>query len=532
MYKSNPLLNIPIGTRLALGFLFPALIATLTLSIVGVQSQQRLLQETTFYQNLLNGYTSLTTAAGDLQQMHSDLLNAVSYAAQPHHLTAILADDQQVALGLAAHFNAILATYLRQDLIEHYPDLMALFTEAGHATQIEEQRTYSEAVQASWQAYRNMQEQVFRLIMAGNFENAQMLLFTQGDEAFTDTGRDLQTLIAFNGSLAPSLHDAATVEVQKLLASTILAVLGVLLGIGLVGWLISSTLVRRLLKLRSVAQAIANGQVDARLDVGGRDEIADVAKATNAMVDTLVGLLEETKRQRDELAKGEELKCLHEALQREQEALKEANMRLAALATTDPLTGLFNHRTLLEQLNKEVDRAHRYGDPLSVIFFDGDRFKHINDTYGHAVGDAVLRELGQRVRGVLRGSDILGRYGGEEFMAVLPMTDLEQAQTVAARMCAVVAAGPLATELVEGGIPVTISLGIATYPVDGLTGSDLREKADRAMYWAKRQGRNQVRTAAEMERAYEGAALSASTHLLEHDEERHLDEFVTKNFHN
>jgi diguanylate cyclase (GGDEF)-like protein/putative nucleotidyltransferase with HDIG domain len=526
--SSNPLLNIPIGRRLALGFLIPALIAAITLSSVGVQSQQRLVQESIFYQNLLDAYTSLTTAVGLLQEMHTNLLETVTYAARPHPSPEILRDDQTEVRGLATRFNAILATYLQQDLLEHYPDLVALFTEAGHGAQVEEQQTYSEGVQATWQAYRNIQEQVLRTIMVGSSTSAQMLVFTQEDAAFTDAERDLHALIKFNGSLVPSLHDAATVEVHNLLTSTILAVLGVLVGIGLVGWLISSTLVQRLRRLRSVVQAIENGQVDARLNAGGRDEIADVSEATNAMLDTLVGLLEETKRQRDELAKGEELKCLHEALQREQEALKEANTRLAALATIDPLTDLPNHRALLEQLDKEVDRARRYGHPLSVAFFDADRFKRVNDTYGHGVGDIVLRELSQRVCSVLRGGDTLGRYGGEEFMVVLPETDLEQAKTVAERMRAAVAAFPLATARVEGGINATISLGIATYPADGMIGSQLREKADQAMYWAKRLGRNQVRTATEAARASIDTALSATIHSLEQNEERFMDGFVAK----
>jgi HAMP domain-containing protein len=401
--RTNPLLNLPIGRRLALGFLIPALIAAFTLSSVGVQSQQRLLQESTFYQNLFDAYTSLAAGENLLQQMHTNLQGTVSYAVQPHPLTAIIKDDQDVVRGLAKQFNTILVAYLQQDSLQHSPDLAALFTEAGHGAQIEEQRTYSEGAQASWKAYSNISEQVLSLISAGSLTKAQTLLGVQENSAFTDAGRDLQTLIRFNETLLPSLQDAATLQVQKLLVSTLLAVLGVLLGIGLVGWLISSTLVRRLQRLRSVVQAIANGQVDARLDARGRDEIAEVSQATNAMVDTLVGLLEETKQQRDELAKGEELKCLHEALKREQEALKEANTRLEGLASIDPLTGLPNHRALLDQLDNEAERARRYVHPLSVIFFDGDRFKRVNDTYGHAVGDTVLRELGQRVHGLLRG---------------------------------------------------------------------------------------------------------------------------------
>lgn len=517
--RSNPLLNIPIGRRLALGFLIPALIAAITLSSVGVQSQQRLLQESIFYQHLFNAYTSLTAEGTELQQMHTNLQVITTYATQPHALPLILKDDQSVIEGLAAHYNMVLDVYFQQDLLDHSPDQVALFTEAGHTTQIEEQRTYSEEVQASWRAYRVIQKQVLGLVMAGSIAKARVLLAIQENDAFSDAGRDLQTLIMFNETLVPSLHDAATVEVQKLLVSTLLVVLGVLLGIGLVGWLISSTLVRRLQRLRSAAQAIANGQVDVRLDAGGRDEIAEVSEATNAMVDTLVGLLEQTKQQRDELARGEELKRLHKALQGEQEALKEANALLERLSTTDMLTNLPNHRALQHLLEQECERTRRFGHPLSLLFFDGDRFKQVNDTYGHAIGDVVLRELSERVRNVLRIGDTVGRFGGEEFLVLLPETSQQDAQVVAEHLRSVVATCPLATREVEGGIALTVSIGVASYPCDGATGSEVREQADQAMYWAKRLGRNQVRTATEAARANRDAALKAATaHALERQE--------------
>ncbi|MEO6890753.1 MAG: GGDEF domain-containing protein [Ktedonobacteraceae bacterium] len=180
--------------------------------------------------------------------------------------------------------------------------------------------------------------------------------------------------------------------------------------------------------------------------------------------------------------------------------IHETNQQLERLSTTDPLTGLANHRSLLDTLDTEIERAHRYTHPLSVVFFDGDRFKQVNDTYGHAAGDGVLCELGSRVRKTLRTGDILGRYGGEEFLVLLPESDNEQALLVAERMRAAVAATPLVPELVEGGINVTISVGIATYPDDAASGSQVVELADQAMYWAKRLGRNQVQSSADVAR--------------------------------
>jgi two-component system cell cycle response regulator len=142
----------------------------------------------------------------------------------------------------------------------------------------------------------------------------------------------------------------------------------------------------------------------------------------------LVALHETTLFARQTQRLNQELQQMQDVVQTQNHALAEANVRLESLATTDPLTELPNHRSLSEQLEREWDRARRYGRPLSLIFFDADHFKRINDTYGHAVGDIVLRQVGERVRSVLRGGDTLGRYGGEEFLVLLPETDTQEAQ--------------------------------------------------------------------------------------------------------
>jgi diguanylate cyclase (GGDEF)-like protein len=206
---------------------------------------------------------------------------------------------------------------------------------------------------------------------------------------------------------------------------------------------------------------------------------------------------------------------MHQELQIKHEVLHEVNTDLEALATTDPLTRLPNHRALLEHLDQEVERARRFGRPLSLLFFDADRFKRVNDTYGHVVGDAVLRELAERTRNALRAGDTVGRYGGEEFMALLPETDLEQAKQVAERIRASIASLPVATAEVAGGIHATISIGIATYPTDGDTADEVLEKGDQAMYWAKRLGRNQVRTTIEAQDASHDRTALPITRFLE-----------------
>ena len=189
--------------------------------------------------------------------------------------------------------------------------------------------------------------------------------------------------------------------------------------------------------------------------------------------------------------------------------LASAHAIIQRQALTDALTGLPNHRAVIDQLEKEVERARRYGRPFSLLFFDADRFKHVNDTHGHAVGDVVLRQIGERAGSVLRGGDTLGRFGGEEFVILLPEADMSEARTVAERIRATVAASPMATSEVAGGIIMTVSMGLVGYPQDGHLGQDLLSQADEAMYFAKRLGRNQVRLAEEARQAVDDPVLMA-----------------------
>lgn len=171
--------------------------------------------------------------------------------------------------------------------------------------------------------------------------------------------------------------------------------------------------------------------------------------------------------------------------------------RLLITGMTDPLTGLHNRRYLDRRLDEEVSRAERYCQPLSCIFVDADHFKRVNDTYGHAAGDAVLRELSSRIRSCLRASDIAVRYGGEEFCLVLPQTSLFDAKRLAERIRLKVAADAISTDRGEP-LDITVSLGVSEMAgvvrgscVENL-GESLLSSADSALYDAKKSGRNQV----------------------------------------
>ena len=164
------------------------------------------------------------------------------------------------------------------------------------------------------------------------------------------------------------------------------------------------------------------------------------------------------------------------------------------LAITDGLTGMHTRRHFFELAERELNRARRFQHPVSAIMLDLDHFKQVNDTYGHAVGDQVLRVVAERCGESIRDIDILGRYGGEEFAVILPGTDLPGAQTMAERLRRSVADAPIPTD--KGDLTVTISLGVAS----SAQGQDDDEKgvaallnrADAAMYAAKQAGRNRV----------------------------------------
>lgn len=167
------------------------------------------------------------------------------------------------------------------------------------------------------------------------------------------------------------------------------------------------------------------------------------------------------------------------------------------LSITDPLTGLWNYRYLQMSLEQEIERATRFGRPLSLLMLDLDHFKAVNDAYGHQRGDAVLVELAARVHSVIREVDVFARYGGEELVLLLPETGASGASTSAERICEVVRGRPFdghGDE--EPAIRVTVSVGVSTYPTHASDGPGLIRAADEALYVAKTEGRDQWRVAA------------------------------------
>ncbi len=160
------------------------------------------------------------------------------------------------------------------------------------------------------------------------------------------------------------------------------------------------------------------------------------------------------------------------------------------LAVTDSLTDVYTRRYFLERFEEEIKRAQVKKIKLSFLMLDIDHFKMINDQHGHLTGDCVLKEIGVLIKENIREIDIAGRYGGEEFCAVLPETDLEGARLVAERIRKT--AEKRLIKAYDTSIQVTLSIGVSTYPTNGKLSEELIDKADWSLYRAKAQGRNRV----------------------------------------
>ncbi len=161
------------------------------------------------------------------------------------------------------------------------------------------------------------------------------------------------------------------------------------------------------------------------------------------------------------------------------------------LATTDAVTGLYNRHYLTSHLDTQLSASQRYAKPLSVLMLDIDHFKRVNDSYGHAVGDRVLKEFATRVGRNIRGVDLAARYGGEEFVVMMPETHADWAFMIGDRLREEIANTPFDVGAPTGPLDITVSIGVAT-SVEGMSPSNLLEAADRALYAAKNGGRNKV----------------------------------------
>ena len=272
--------------------------------------------------------------------------------------------------------------------------------------------------------------------------------------------------------------EKAYAKIIRLRNLTIALVAALLCVIGLAAYFLGLTIVSPLNRLIGGADKVARGDLEVDLPVYGGGELAFMTRVFNNMVHRL-------RQGREELAQVNT-------------TLRKRNKKLQELSVTDSLTGLHNHKHLMDRIASEVIRSERHDHPFALLMIDIDYFKKYNDTYGHQAGDDVLRKMAAIFNESIRASDYVARYGGEEFMVVLPETDMEKAMNSAKRI-----RKRLARETFGNGkvkIPITISIGVATYPDHGVDPETLVSRADAALYQAKKTGRNRVTRARQISR--------------------------------
>ncbi|OQX88946.1 hypothetical protein B6D60_00615 [candidate division KSB1 bacterium 4484_87] len=186
------------------------------------------------------------------------------------------------------------------------------------------------------------------------------------------------------------------------------------------------------------------------------------------------------------------IKHLNKELQQKIRQLEEAQIKLKKLAITDGLTGAYNYRFFKEQLEKELIRAKRHNNHISIVMMDIDYFKQYNDAHGHPAGDYVLRTIANILRNNIRNIDIAARYGGEEFALILIETNHKAASIVAEKIRKLIEDFNFKLEESQPSGKITVSMGVSTFPEDGKTFNELIDTADRRLYKAKEMGRNRV----------------------------------------
>lgn len=248
----------------------------------------------------------------------------------------------------------------------------------------------------------------------------------------------------------------------------------VLLLSGVMSIFIASSVTGPMVSISRVVDNIGKGVLHQRLDVSEAGPLKRLAAGINEMADRIAASQEDLQQQVAEAT---------EELRQQKEAAEQ-------VARVDALTGVASRRAFTERAELEMQRALRYQQPLCVVMVDLDRFKRVNDNYGHAVGDSVLVTFAQAIQGQVREVDMVGRLGGEEFSVLLPGIGAEEAVRVAERMRQAVES----RELMVGGQPLnfTASFGVAEFDGIEINLAGLLARADAALYHAKRTGRNKV----------------------------------------
>ena len=280
----NPLIRVPIAQRIILVFLIPILIATIASGMIGSQSAQLLGQESGFYQNLFQGYLSLSTGNSDLELMNYKLNMMMGNSSGGSNMVmgnggtnpSMANSTIGVIQGLESHYDVLLSDYAKKDLLIYKPEQVQLFDSAGHLGQASQQRLLTDNAQLTWQMYQRVQDQILQYIQNNQYQDAALLNYSKGVSTFDDTLNAIGQLIQFDGRLITYVQDATNIQERDELITTAIAIALIIISIGIIGALTYVTLVNRLHQLKKVARAVQMGQTDIRAIVDGRDEITAV----------------------------------------------------------------------------------------------------------------------------------------------------------------------------------------------------------------------------------------------------------------
>ena len=392
------LLDLPIGARLTIGFFVAALIAAMITGTIGFQRSQSLSQQSEFYSSLLKTNTNLTTGSQYLQLINSETQSIVALLASPQPSKETLTTEIQALKQLMNRYNTLLTNYLQHDVLAKHSEQQAVLSIANHSGQITQQNVLTASASRTWLTHEKSLNQTLPYLTTLTVAQAQYLDQVQVELTNADAQSALRALVQFNGRLANSIKDAESVELHNQIITTTIGSIIAFLLILLIGWFISGTIVRRLRQLREVTWAVEQGQLDRRVNVIGRDEIADVSGSVNAMLEAIVGLLGETRNQRDALTNAAE------HLFTDMRVVSAGDLRINAPVSNDPigmLANAFNFtvgrfrrfiqrtKTTAEQLDvmahQQIERSEAFSQTMKQ-FKEGNKRSDVKqfENYNHA----------------------------------------------------------------------------------------------------------------------------------------------------
>jgi HAMP domain-containing protein len=295
--------------------------------------------------------------------MNTGLNQAITSAVQSGTSSEDLSQTIQNVQGLASSYDTILTSYAQHNLIDENPDQQALINEAGSSDLIIKQRTLASSALRTWQTYRDAQNSIISDIENNNLPTAQQFNTNLATPTHNDALSALRSLVQSEGDLADSVLAIEGVEERNQLIITLVGAFIAFIAVGIVGWFISGTIVPRLQDLRNVVQSVEDGRFDSRVFVTGKDEIAQVGTSVNTMLNTIVGLLEEARHQRDALTSAAD------NLFSDMRVVGAGDLRVNASVSNDPVGMLANAFNLtVGRFRRLVLRTRTSTQQIDVVF--------------------------------------------------------------------------------------------------------------------------------------------------------------------